>query len=92
MTEIQTPVQVADEHIKPPVPEHIENVAVEEQTKTGETTKNEAATENQGPEIPKTCKAGVVINAGPNFTTAVEDVPVPEPGTFLSTPKSLSTF
>lgn len=32
-------------------------------------------------DIPKTCKAGVVVNAGPDFTVEVEDVPVPEPGT-----------
>lgn len=31
-------------------------------------------------EIPKTCKAGVVVNEGPDFKLAVEDVPVPEPG------------
>jgi hypothetical protein len=31
-------------------------------------------------EIPKTCKAGVVSNEGPDFKLAVEDVPVPEPG------------
>lgn len=36
---------------------------------------------NTKPEIPKTCKAGVVINEGPDFHLAVEDVPVPEPGT-----------
>ncbi|KAG9242579.1 chaperonin 10-like protein [Calycina marina] len=30
--------------------------------------------------IPKTCKAGCVVNAGPDFKIAVEDVPVPEPG------------
>ena len=30
--------------------------------------------------IPKTCKAGVVIDPGPNFRVAVEDVPVPQPG------------
>ncbi|KAH8802556.1 putative alcohol dehydrogenase [Xylogone sp. PMI_703] len=29
--------------------------------------------------IPKTCKAGVVINEGPNFTVEIEEVPVPEP-------------
>jgi len=52
-------------------------------TETGETTKSEATTEGSEPVIPKTCKAGVVINAGPNFTTAVEDVPVPEPGISL---------
>ncbi|KAL1959446.1 hypothetical protein VTO42DRAFT_1891 [Malbranchea cinnamomea] len=31
-------------------------------------------------QIPKTCKAGVVVNEGPNFTMRVEEVPVPEPG------------
>ncbi|OAG04211.1 GroES-like protein [Paraphaeosphaeria sporulosa] len=31
-------------------------------------------------ELPKTCKAGVVVNEGPDFTVAVEDVPVPTPG------------
>jgi hypothetical protein len=31
-------------------------------------------------EIPKTCKAGVVVNEGPDFTMRVEEVPVPEPG------------
>ncbi|KAH6694785.1 chaperonin 10-like protein [Leptodontidium sp. 2 PMI_412] len=31
-------------------------------------------------EIPKTCKAGVVMNEGPDFKVVVEDVPVPEPG------------
>lgn len=31
-------------------------------------------------EIPKTCKAGVVVNEGPDFTVEVVDVPVPEPG------------
>ncbi|KAK2751097.1 hypothetical protein FQN57_000172 [Myotisia sp. PD_48] len=30
--------------------------------------------------IPKTCKAGVVVNEGPNFSIKVEQVPVPEPG------------
>lgn len=35
-------------------------------------------------EIPKTCKAGVVVNEGPDFKLAVEDVPVPEPGEFPS--------
>lgn len=30
--------------------------------------------------IPKTCKAGCVVNPGPNFTVRVEEVPVPEPG------------
>lgn len=31
-------------------------------------------------EIPKTCKAGCVVNEGPDFRVEVEDVPVPEPG------------
>ena len=31
-------------------------------------------------EIPKECKAGVVVNAGPNFHVEVQMVPVPEPG------------
>ncbi|KAH7078276.1 chaperonin 10-like protein [Paraphoma chrysanthemicola] len=31
-------------------------------------------------DIPKTCKAGVVVNEGPDFKLQVEDVPVPEPG------------
>ena len=39
-----------------------------------------AETSNKSSEIPKTCKAGVVVNEGPDFTVAVEDVPVPEPG------------
>jgi len=32
------------------------------------------------PEIPKTCKAGVVVNEGPDFHVEIQDVPVPEPG------------
>lgn len=35
---------------------------------------------NGSVEIPKTCKAGVVVNEGPDFHLEVEDVPVPEPG------------
>lgn len=31
-------------------------------------------------EIPKECKAGVVVNEGANFEVKVEMVPVPEPG------------
>lgn len=34
-------------------------------------------------EIPKTCKAGCVIDEGPNFRVEVQDVPVPEPGRTL---------
>jgi hypothetical protein len=33
-------------------------------------------------EIPKACKAGVVINEGACFELGVEDVPVPEPGKY----------
>lgn len=36
--------------------------------------------QNATVQVPKTCKAGVVIDEGPNFKLAVEDVPVPEPG------------
>lgn len=31
-------------------------------------------------EIPTHCKAGVVINEGPDFHVEVQTVPVPEPG------------
>ncbi|OJD34297.1 alcohol dehydrogenase [Diplodia corticola] len=31
-------------------------------------------------DIPKTCKAGVVVNEGPDFRVEIQDVPVPEPG------------
>jgi hypothetical protein len=31
-------------------------------------------------DVPKTCKAGVVVNEGPDFKLEIEDVPVPEPG------------
>ncbi|KAF2404996.1 alcohol dehydrogenase 1 [Trichodelitschia bisporula] len=31
-------------------------------------------------DIPKTCKAGVVVNEGPDFRVEVQDVPVPEIG------------
>jgi hypothetical protein len=31
-------------------------------------------------DIPKTCKAGVVVNEGPDFYVEVQDVDVPEPG------------
>lgn len=33
--------------------------------------------------VPKTCKAGVVKEFGPDFKLVVEDVPVPEPGKLL---------
>lgn len=31
-------------------------------------------------DIPTHCKAGVVVNEGPDFKVQVEMVPVPEPG------------
>lgn len=31
-------------------------------------------------DIPKRCRAGVVVNPGPDFSLAVEEVDVPEPG------------
>ena len=31
-------------------------------------------------DIPKTCKAGVVVNEGPDFHVEVQDVEVPTPG------------
>jgi propanol-preferring alcohol dehydrogenase len=35
--------------------------------------------------IPKTCKAGVVSNEGPDFKLSIEDVSVPEPGKPINT-------
>jgi hypothetical protein len=35
------------------------------------------------PEIPKKCKAGVVLNPGPDFYLEVQDVDVPEPGKIM---------
>lgn len=31
-------------------------------------------------DIPKECKAGVIVNEGPDFHVEVQMVPVPEPG------------
>jgi hypothetical protein len=42
--------------------------------------------EVETPTIPKTCKAGCVVDNGPNFRVEVVDVPVPEPGNAESTP------
>jgi hypothetical protein len=39
-------------------------------------------------DIPKTCKAGVVVNEGPDFYVEVQDVPVPEPGMFCRSEES----
>lgn len=36
--------------------------------------------DNSEVEIPTHCKAGVVVNEGPNFHVEVQMVPVPEPG------------
>lgn len=33
-------------------------------------------------DIPKKCKAGVVVNEGPDFHVEVQEVDVPEIGTF----------
>ena len=33
--------------------------------------------------VPKKCKAGVVVNPGPDFFLEVVDVDVPEPGNIL---------
>jgi propanol-preferring alcohol dehydrogenase len=35
-------------------------------------------------EIPTHCKAGVVVNEGPNFHLELQMVPVPEPGKILA--------
>ncbi|KAM3065208.1 hypothetical protein ACMFMG_010400 [Clarireedia jacksonii] len=45
--------------------------ATQMQTQTGKDTHFD---------IPKTCKAGVVVNEGPDFHVEVQDVAVPEPG------------
>lgn len=41
-------------------------------------------------DIPTHCKAGVVVNEGPDFKVQVETVPVPEPGTNSSIPMETS--
>lgn len=41
-------------------------------------------------EIPKRCKAGVVVNEGPDFRVEVQLVPVPEPGLYLLNQISLA--
>lgn len=38
------------------------------------------------PDIPKTCKAGVVVNEGPDFRVEIQDVDVPEPGKYIPSP------
>jgi hypothetical protein len=60
------------------------------ESKEPDTTHGSTAkiTDGTSPEIPKTCKAGVVVNEGPDFKLEVEDVPVPEPGMFRSFKRS----
>ena len=41
-------------------------------------------------DIPKECKAGVVVNEGPEFHVEIQMVPVPEPG-MLACKQSIST-
>jgi len=60
------PTKTAEPTLQPEEPKHAEQVKQPGQS--------------EQPKIPKTCKAGCVVNAGPNFTVSVEDVPVPEPG------------
>jgi hypothetical protein len=52
----------------------------QEKTTNGTHTNGGAKVSNGEFEIPKSCKAGVVYNPGPDFKVVVEDVPVPEPG------------
>ena len=37
--------------------------------------------------IPETCRAGVVVNEGPDFTVELSDIEVPEPGIILKDPQ-----
>jgi hypothetical protein len=53
--------------------------------------------DNADIEIPTHCKAGVVVNEGPNFHVEVQMVPVPEPGkpkppTHTCNPTATDTF
>lgn len=40
-------------------------------------------------DIPALCKAGVVVDEGPDFRVEVQMVPVPEPGEYLYTNRHL---
>lgn len=42
-------------------------------------------------EIPKQCKAGVVVNEGPDFKVEVQMVDVPEPGNDIVVASSIET-
>lgn len=46
-------------------------------------------TENPQFDIPAFCKAGVVVDEGPDFRVEVQMVPVPEPGEYLDTDRHL---
>lgn len=48
----------------------------------------DSVTETPQFDIPRLCKAGVVVNEGPEFRVEVQLVPVPEPGGYLD-PESL---
>ena len=52
-----------------------------------------SVTETPQFDIPTHCKAGVVVNEGPDFHVEVQLVPVPEPGIFgfLAYPLGLKT-
>lgn len=41
-------------------------------------------------DIPKECKAGVVVNEGPDFRVEVQMVPVPEISTFVASCQTLA--
>jgi hypothetical protein len=45
-------------------------------------TSESNGTHGQTYDIPKECKAGVVVDEGPNFRVEVQMVPVPEIGIF----------
>jgi hypothetical protein len=53
------------------------------------TSNNMAEDKVQTFDIPKTCKAGVVVNEGPDFRVEVQDVPVPECGTYWKTKQNV---
>lgn len=40
-------------------------------------------------DIPALCKAGVVVDEGPDFRVEVQMVPVPEPGEYFQTNRHL---
>jgi hypothetical protein len=79
----QATVRDAAEATQGEAPEvtHSNKPEITTESKEPETTHGGTAEATNGTiEIPKTCKAGVVVNEGPDFKLEVEDVPVPEPG------------